>query len=517
MGWSVTSPLRLDPPGPAGAAVVTLLLLIAAAPALLLMGDSGGGVREVVEDPAFRRALGASGVVAWWTAVISFVLGWPAGVLASLASRPGRHGWIALLLLPAVVPSTLWALGWSMLAGQMGADATRLLETPMGCSLAHASFGVPVVTMAAYVAVRGLGATQLEVCLLGGGPGAVVRSTLRHASGPALLASGIGGVLASSDAGPSTVLGLRSAPSEILTSFSAFYDFPAAGAQCAMLCGAALLAAAPLVAACAPRLAVPSRPREVRSFEVLSVRVASGRARVGLSLLVALLTLPLLGLALPLRAGVDLRTIEASVSESLPNTMLYGAGAGLVAALWGFGFAIAVGGTRRRAIVAAGLALALLALPAAAGALGWSRLAASAPPHLDPWLRGRAAVAVVLGLHFAPVAGLLCLRARQAIPISWAEASALAGVSATTHAGRVVLPVMRPALVASFAVAALLACADVPITLLLHPPGERSLAVGVFTVMANAPEALVAGLSVAYVVSVLLVALVCGALVRRLP
>jgi hypothetical protein len=46
---------------------------------------------------------------------------------------------------------------------------------------------------------------------------------------------------------------------------------------------------------------------------------------------------------------------------------------------------------------------------------------------------------------------------------------------------------------------ALLATADISTLLLLHPPGERSLPLAIFTVMANAPESLVASLCLVYV------------------
>jgi len=48
---------------------------------------------------------------------------------------------------------------------------------------------------------------------------------------------------------------------------------------------------------------------------------------------------------------------------------------------------------------------------------------------------------------------------------------------------------------------ALLASADAGTVLLLHPPGERSLPLAIFTVMANAPEAAVAALCFVYVVA----------------
>ena len=49
--------------------------------------------------------------------------------------------------------------------------------------------------------------------------------------------------------------------------------------------------------------------------------------------------------------------------------------------------------------------------------------------------------------------------------------------------------------------AGLLATADVGTVLLLHPPGESSLPLAIFTVMANAPEALVASLCATYLIA----------------
>ena len=46
---------------------------------------------------------------------------------------------------------------------------------------------------------------------------------------------------------------------------------------------------------------------------------------------------------------------------------------------------------------------------------------------------------------------------------------------------------------------ALLAAADAGTVLLVQPPGQSSLSVAIFTVMANAPESLVASLCVIYV------------------
>jgi len=66
--------------------------------------------------------------------------------------------------------------------------------------------------------------------------------------------------------------------------------------------------------------------------------------------------------------------------------------------------------------------------------------------------------------------------------------------------GRVMLPVLVPSMLISGLLVALLAFADVTSVLLLAPPGRSTFALRIFTVMANAPQALVAALCCVYVV-----------------
>ena len=63
---------------------------------------------------------------------------------------------------------------------------------------------------------------------------------------------------------------------------------------------------------------------------------------------------------------------------------------------------------------------------------------------------------------------------------------------------RVLLPWLAPSALLAAAAVALLAIADIHSVLLLHPPGQSSLPLAIFTVMANAPESLVASLCLAY-------------------
>src|SRR4029078_2506073 len=82
---------------------------------------------------------------------------------------------------------------------------------------------------------------------------------------------------------------------------------------------------------------------------------------------------------------------------------------------------------------------------------------------------------------------------------TWACVAGVHGVPLATYLWRVVLPIVLPAGGVMFLLVGVLATADPNTVLLLHPPGEASLPLAIFTVMANAPETLVASLCLVYV------------------
>jgi iron(III) transport system permease protein len=208
---------------------------------------------------------------------------------------------------------------------------------------------------------------------------------------------------------------------------------------------------------------------------------------------------PLLGLTLPLAGGEALSRAWGALSRTVGNTLLYAAGAGASAATLGLLLAFCAGRNDRLRTVCIGISLALFSLPPALTALGLVQLAATAPAWADPFLRSRLTVCEALGVRFFPVAAVLGLRAWGSTSATWALAAAVHGVSLMTYLRRVVLPLLLPAGAVAMLLVALLATADVSTVLLLHPPGESSLPLAIFTVMANAPESLVASLCLVYV------------------
>ena len=155
----------------------------------------------------------------------------------------------------------------------------------------------------------------------------------------------------------------------------------------------------------------------------------------------------------------------------------------------------------------------LFALPPALPSLGAIHLAGIAPPALDPLTRGPFTVGVIEALRLFPLGAVLSMRILGTSSPQWAAAAAVHGVPLRTYLRRVLIPWVLPAAAITALLTALLATADVTTVLLLSPPGGESLPLAIFTIMANAPEALVGTLCLLYVGGAgMLLAVISGAL-----
>lgn len=213
------------------------------------------------------------------------------------------------------------------------------------------------------------------------------------------------------------------------------------------------------------------------------------------------IVLPFVGLTLPLANGIDVRRAVSELIRTGGNTLLYAAGAGVAATSIGLLLAFFVGRSARLRAACLGISLTLFSLPSMFSAIGIVQFAADAPAWADIVLRSRITVCLALGFRFFPIATVLALRAWGSTSASWSLAAGLHGVSLQTYVRRVALPLMLPAAGIATLLVALLATADIGTVLLLHPPGQPSLPLALFTVMANAPESFVASLCLVYILA----------------
>ena len=252
----MASALVLERPAKWRVLGTTILLFIVALPGVPLLWTAVLSIGDgtTVVGAAFPVALLNSFIVAVLTSAGGFLLGLPAGVCIGLYRVPGRTIFIAFLVLPLLVPSFLWAIGWSSLVARLS-GGPQAVSGLTGCVIVFLSPAISLTLLVSYAATQALSASQVDCARISGGEKTVIVQACRHAAVPALLAAMLAGILTLQDPGPGQIFGLKTAASEILTSFSALFDFALAGRQCALLTLAVLLMAIPLAFFAAPRLA----------------------------------------------------------------------------------------------------------------------------------------------------------------------------------------------------------------------------------------------------------------------
>jgi iron(III) transport system permease protein len=489
-------------------ALVTLgILFLIASPMLDILRRSFDAGSDRVLASSFALALQNSVVVSIAVAVLAALIGLPLGVLIGRYRFPFRRIGLALVALPLLVPSFLWAIGWSSILNLSGFAGTIV---------SFAAPSISLVTLTTLAFSHSLSASQVEAALLAGGELAVLRHTLGYVALPGLGAALLAGLLCVSDPGPGQIFGLATAAGEVLTSFSAFYDFSLASRQCLTLAGVVLFAAIPLSFVMAPRISSEILAKQTRPAGL-------ARSRFGGTFILAavfvfsitVLAVPLFGLIRPVVVEASLSRAWNELMRTVESTAVYAIGSGVVATVVGVAFASVVGRSERLKRVAVASCFVLFAVPPAAMALAFVQAGTNAPQWAELIFRSRLAVTLASGARLFPVAAWIGLRAWNAMPRTWALAGAIHGVSLGRYLRSVVLPYLAPSLAVSVAVTGLLATADVVTVLLVHPPGQSSFPLTIFTIMANAPQSLVAALCLLYVASAVVLLSVLLAFEKR--
>lgn len=515
------SPLILERPGTwRGAGIATGLLLAASPVIVAAFGLTGAKHDHGFLDAAFAPAMVNSLQVAGGVWLVAVCIGLPAGLLSALYAVPLRRFLLALVALPLLVPSFLWALGLSMLRIALGLPAEGILSGFSGTVLAFSATAVPLVTLASHVASRGLSQGEVDAARLAGGERHVIFCVARSVLPVAVGAGLLGGILTLSDPGPGQILGFGGAASHILISMAAQYDFALASRQSICLGAMVVTLAIPVAIWLSPRMASGLLARQTTS---LVPARKSGPVWLGLALLGGIIVvttlLPLAGLLQPLSHDIPVGRALDTVGRTMGSTVINASVAGVTGTALGFLLALCAGRHPRWRSVLLGGAMVLFALPPALPSLGAIHLAGIAPPALDSLTRGPITVGVIESLRLFPLGAVLAMRILGTSSPQWAAVAAVHGVPLRSYLRRVLLPWVLPAATITALLIALLATADVTTALLLSPPGGESLPLAIFTIMANAPEALVGTLCLLYVggAGILLAAIGSAWTTRRDP
>jgi iron(III) transport system permease protein len=412
---------------------------------------------------------------------IATVIGVPLGFILARADLRRVTAVRLGLLAPLVIPPYVLALVWIFLSGY--SDISYSLP---GAALVLGIGFYPLSMLAAEAGFRRVDASLEEAGLMTTGPANVFMRITLPLVAPLVVAAGLlVFALAVAEFGVPGLLRVRVFTTEVFTAFAALYDFGRATALAVPLLVVTFVVAVLARWSAGERIFTPGRS----SRRLLSMSNAILRAFPILVVFAA--GLPIVVLAQHARLGVS--TIVQSWPAIRLSILL-----SIVAATITVSIGVLLGYGRAR-MSRGGMAVDLLLLGAFAlpstvvgvGIIGvWNRPAIP----LDVYA---SSLTIVLGYigRFLPAAVLISAASVRQLPRSSEEAAEICGVGWIRGFLKIVVPQIRGGIVAAWVTVFVFAFGELGTTVLVTPPGESTLPVRVYTLIANAPQSDIAALA----------------------
>jgi iron(III) transport system permease protein len=453
-------------------------------------------------------------------AALSTAIGVPLGITLARVQMKRKHAIRVMLAAPMLLPPYVVALAWTYFgAAILTAFADRDVVSSWIYSLPAAIVVLslvfyPLSMLASEAGLRRIDGRLEEAALVVAPPRAVLRRITVPLAAPTIVAAAlVVFVLAVSEFGVPGLLRVRVYTTEVFTAFAALYDF-----------SRALVLAIPLLALCA---VVGAAAAGLLGDRIVSPRRLSGShpalfdhwRRTGrLVVAVVIVVAVALPIALLVRESLNVRSLRASLAgsvEAIVNSLILSAlGATVVSAV-----ALALGYARARARdrvarLADVLFVVLFAVPGTIVGVAliglWNR------PGAWGTIYGTDAMFILAYLaRFVPVAALILAAAVRYVPMSHEEAAAAAGAGWFHTFRRIVLPQLRLGLAAAWIVVFVLSFGELGASVLIAPPGESTLPIRIYTLIANAPPAQVAILALLQAIVVFTPLAVLGTVASR--
>lgn len=468
-------------------AAVTLELVLH--PAAALQALSSARLLGLLWTTLVRSAL---------VTALSVALGLVLGVLLFRTDLPGRRLALGAHVLPLFIAPFLLALGAAQLFGRTG-----LLGSEQSARALYGEWGAVVIELLAFTPIVtglvGLGLSSVDASLedaarVAARPWRVLVGILLPLSLPSLaLGALLVFALSFSELGVPMFVRVRAYPAAVFARLGGMVYEPGE----AVGLGLPLLVVALCLLAIERQIARRTRP--ARGLRRGLPRLPLGHARWALGILVLTLCwaglAPLAGLAV--RAAPAFRDISAWMGSSVQTSLLSAlASATLVTVLASvLGLALGRGAPVGRVIDA----FATLSFVTPAALLGIGLISVWNHP-LTSWLYGTVAILVI---GWSARYAVLPLRAMALgvglTPISFEDAGRAAGARFLRVLLFIVTPLQRRALAVGWLFTVAFCLRDLETAVMYYPPGHEPLAVRVFTLEANGPPAVVAGLALVQV------------------
>jgi iron(III) transport system permease protein len=475
------------------------------------------------------------------TLALSLPLGTAAAWLLLRSDLPGRRLGISIIVVLLFLPLYLQASAWQAGFGQEGWYSTHASGEPWlsGWNAAvwvHTLAGIPWVVLFAGLGLRTVEAALEEQALLDGSPWQVFRRVTLPACWPAL---GLAAVwVATCTAGEMTVTSIfsvRTYAEEVYNQISTHDE--AGDAMMALLPGivgtAVLLGLGVL---CCVGLARADRPLNLKPSRVFALGAWRWPLAVGgLAVIILLAGVPLGNLVY--KAGVLVLQTDAgrvrtwSAGKCLWTillaqwqcrqecrwSLLIGSLAATAAVVAATPLAWVARKSRGWGALAIGTALICLVIPGPLLALAIIGLLNRPGLPWLFWLYDHSILAPWMALTVRAMgpAILVLWHAARTIPQPMLDSAATEGCGSLGQLGWIVLPQRLPALGVAWLIGLALALGDLTASILVVPPGVKTLSIHIFNQLHYGVEDQVAGICLALTIALGGVAAVVGWLVRR--
>jgi len=474
----------------------------------------------------YSAPIGHSLTLASLTAGFAIVLGVPLGLLIGKTDLPFRRAFAVLLSVPLLIPPYILAVSWFNLLARNGLlsrvippGIVELLSGWLfglpGCLLVLASTFMPIVMILTMVYMHAVSPRVEEAGRLIASWPDVFRHITLPLVMPGILFSGIlVFLLTLGEVGVPMFLRYPVFPVETLTQFSAFYDFGAAAAAATPLLGITLAVLA-LEHFCLREKIYRLQPM---TSGTRMLHVALGRSRVPAFLAVSLLAaaivaLPLLALITASLSPFAYAEAWSRAADSLGRSMIFAVlGASLLTTLGFFcGYLIHHRALRFWRAVDT-LTLLLFTLPGTVIGVGlislWNRPATG-------FVYATAAIVILAYLaQYTALTSRIMMATLGRIPQSLDEAAQMAGAPWLARIVHVVIPAALPGVIAAWLIGFIFCLRDLGASMLVYPPGQDTLPVRIYTLMANGAPSLIAALCVILVSVTLMSLAILGSLFR---
>jgi iron(III) transport system permease protein len=457
------------------------------------------------------------------TALLATAIGAPLGLALARVPLRGKSLLRVALAVPTLLPPYIVGLAWTYLGGSRGLVASVtgqdllsewIYSLPAAIVVLSLVF-YPLSMLATELTLRRIDGRLEEAAVLVAPAGVVLRRITFPLAAPAILATAlIIFVLAVSEFGVPGLLRVRVYTTEVFTAFAALYDFTRAIVLALPLVLLCLIVAVMAVALVGERLVTG---RRVSGASPVRLDAWRQPAEAVVIATVAIATgIPLIVLAGEALGAESLGAVFQGSGPAIVNSLLlatFGATAVVIVATW-LGYARARAGARVGRIADA-LFIVVFAVPSTIVGVGliglWNR------PGVLGAAYGTDAMFILGYLaRFVPVAALAIAAATRYVPMSHEEAASVNGAGWLRTMIRIVLPQIRLGLVTAWVIAFVLAFGELGVSILIAPPGEATLPIRVYTIIANTPPSHVAALALLQASVILIpVALLGGAVAVR--